>query len=199
VVLGFVIAFAHRLYFVVELISGLAITFIVSYSVWFVSQNLMWTAVAFILFLLGTIASASVASMLAVVDGFLVSWLGIAAITVPSQGLSSEWIFTSAIMAAVLVGVAVGLGSLDFERLSIPLFASLRRRGRQGWSIQPGRQRAGLVCSTCGFMNRPGTRFCTRDGTSLIPMGIPKSNVCPNCGTTNRPKASYCRRCRTSL
>ena len=68
------------------------------------------------------------------------------------------------------------------------------------------RGRVGGVCPKCGFGNRQGTLFCTRDGVRLIPTELPwselpsrDSNVCPKCGVKNRPNARFCVRDRTPL
>jgi len=61
----------------------------------------------------------------------------------------------------------------------------------------------GIACQRCGFVNRPGARFCTRDRTSLAPtVAQPEQlrlSMCASCGTVNGPNASFCKRCSRSL
>jgi hypothetical protein len=213
VVLGFVIAFAHKLYFIIELISGMVITAVVTYVVWAVTKDPLWTAVAFLLFLVGTIVSAAAASILAIIDGFLISLVGLVALFLPNQGLTAGMVFTSAILAAISTAAAAVLGSLDFGNLRVPLFSSLKRAGGsfnlRRWSRTGTPASIASVCPSCGFHNRPGSLYCRKDGTALVSarrqpphqvfQPLRTSKTCANCGSVNRAGASFCRICRAGL
>lgn len=62
---------------------------------------------------------------------------------------------------------------------------------------------ANLICPACGMTNRPGARFCARDGTPLTgrPAVTPQAAgpVCPRCGAVNRPGTRFCARDGTPL
>jgi len=49
-----------------------------------------------------------------------------------------------------------------------------------------------MTCTNCGTDNRPGRKFCTKCGQSLLA-------TCPNCGTAVEPGESFCGDCGTRL
>src|SRR3990170_2981013 len=49
-----------------------------------------------------------------------------------------------------------------------------------------------MRCSSCGFENPEGTKFC-------IECGIPLKNRCPSCGSENLPNAKFCGECGIPL
>lgn len=68
----------------------------------------------------------------------------------------------------------------------------------------PPVSKGGLVCPRCGTRNRPGARFCARDGTPLEVSSMPQITpsggpVCPKCGAVNRPGTKFCARDGTPL
>jgi len=50
----------------------------------------------------------------------------------------------------------------------------------------------GLICSTCGKILPPGTKFCDKDGTPIL-------KVCPSCKFSNTPGAQFCSNCGAQL
>jgi class 3 adenylate cyclase/DNA-binding winged helix-turn-helix (wHTH) protein/tetratricopeptide (TPR) repeat protein len=63
--------------------------------------------------------------------------------------------------------------------------------------VDPGGTETGLPlalgrCSSCGFENPAGVRFC-------IACGRPHGNHCPNCGAENEPEAKFCGACGVLL
>lgn len=61
----------------------------------------------------------------------------------------------------------------------------------------------GNMCPRCGYVNRPGVIYCTRDRTMLPPTFISraKSSIafCTNCGTANHYGAQFCKHCRAKF
>ncbi len=51
------------------------------------------------------------------------------------------------------------------------------------------------ACPHCGAPLRPGARFCSRCGQSLLTAAI----LCPHCGAPLRPGARFCSRCGQTL
>src|SRR5712691_9834359 len=49
-----------------------------------------------------------------------------------------------------------------------------------------------MRCTSCGFENPQGTKFCGEFGT-------PVENRCPQCGFENLPLTKFCRECGTPL
>ncbi len=49
-----------------------------------------------------------------------------------------------------------------------------------------------MDCSSCGFTNEPGRKFCGECGTRL-------ASGCPSCGAQNGPGAKFCGECGTAL
>jgi class 3 adenylate cyclase len=61
--------------------------------------------------------------------------------------------------------------------------------------VQQGKFRAkreNMRCSSCGFENPEGMKFCGECGTKL-------AHVCPSCGHELRPTAELCGKCGTAL
>jgi hypothetical protein len=57
-----------------------------------------------------------------------------------------------------------------------------------------------VLCPTCGFSNKEGSKFCNQCGTTLstIPTSGGKLR-CPSCGTLNAPNNVFCDKCNTRL
>src|SRR5262245_17592567 len=49
-----------------------------------------------------------------------------------------------------------------------------------------------MRCTSCGFENPEGLKFCEECGTQLV-------RVCPSCGQQVRPTAKFCGKCGTTL
>src|SRR5215471_7296848 len=49
-----------------------------------------------------------------------------------------------------------------------------------------------MRCTSCGFENPEGTKFCGECGRSLM-------NRCPSCGAENLPQFKFCGECGISL
>jgi len=113
-----------------------------------------------------------------------------------------------------IIGLAVAAvialwrrGTLPIGRKPRPVVPPTRVPGTG--TFGPSGVPSGPVCPTCGFVNRLGATFCTRDRTPLGPARtrptmprtrtLPQVNVCPSCNTPNRAGAAFCKRCRTSL
>jgi hypothetical protein len=99
----------------------------------------------------------------------------------------------------LLISVAVVLvAALALRRYRV-VTMGIRKPPRLRHDGLPDVPVGGPVCPRCGFANRAGARFCTRDRTDLLAMRTTGSKVCRACGTANRQSASFCRRCRASL
>ena len=54
---------------------------------------------------------------------------------------------------------------------------------------------AGIVCTTCGAENAPGTKFCCNCGNKLEIPAPPEPKICPNCGATVADGMRFCGEC----
>jgi len=175
------IAFLWKAAFYIELALGLIGTAIGTYIVFTLTNNVVWTLLAFFLFLMASFVSASAGAIVAIGDGFFMTWIGIAIMLISQSRFSSENIFISAFLAAILVGVAAYLGSYaDRWLASIPgRQPSLRRKkssplcGAEPPPLQPLPESSstitplGLTCPKCGHVNRLGASFCGNCGMKL--------------------------------
>jgi ribosomal protein L40E len=92
---------------------------------------------------------------------------------------------------AVAGGRVLALPAKPINTLQVP--AIKERTGNSGKEV-------GRMCVVCGTVNRPGAKFCRKDGvklSSLSPMaGVKKADeyilICPACGFVNRAGAKYC-------
>lgn len=108
-----------------------------------------------------------------------------------------------------LTVLAVGVAIFVFWKRGMFPIGQRTSRKSPNFVAHGGKAAAGLVCPRCGFMNRQGAMFCTRDRTPLASIGMqpkksatptqPGINLCPNCSATNRAGASFCTHCRTRL
>ena len=49
-----------------------------------------------------------------------------------------------------------------------------------------------MHCSSCGFENQEGMKFCNE-------CGVPLRSRCPQCGFENPPSSKFCGECGTAL
>lgn len=174
------VAFLWKAAFYIELALGLIGTAIGTYIVFTLTQNVMWTIFAFFLLLMASFVSASAGAIVAIGDGFFMTWIGIAIMLISQSGFSSENILISAFLAAVLVAVAAYLGSYaDRWLASIPSRRPRLRRKKspplrraKPQPLQPSPERppttpVGLTCPRCGHLNRSGASFCGNCGMKL--------------------------------
>jgi len=62
-------------------------------------------------------------------------------------------------------------------------------------------EKGGIVCSSCGKANPPGTKFCRECGAKLpeAAPAAPKEGACPSCGKINPPGTKFCCECGAKL
>ena len=58
-----------------------------------------------------------------------------------------------------------------------------------------------MNCSSCGFQNRPGVRFCEQCGNQMPQEQTTETTgrFCPNCGQANAPNSNFCSSCGTKF
>ena len=68
-------------------------------------------------------------------------------------------------------------------------------------SRTPASSPSQMECSSCGYNNRPGIRFCEKCGQPISISAQPGTGniVCHNCGSANRPGVQFCEQCGASL
>jgi len=172
IIIGMLVAFLWKAAFYIELALGLIGTAIGTYIVFTLTQNVMWTIFAFIFLLIASFISASAGAIVAIGDGFFMTWVGIAIMLISQSGFSSQNILLSALLAAILVAIAAYLGSYaDRWLTSIP---SRRPHLHEAKLVRPQPMpsssptiRSGLTCPRCGHLNRSGASFCGNCGMKL--------------------------------
>lgn len=76
---------------------------------------------------------------------------------------------------------------------------------QQPGSQRPGAQQYGApageqTCAACGAPLRPGVRFCSKCGASVVPaQAQPQSRFCRACGTPIRAGSRFCAKCGTPV
>jgi serine/threonine protein kinase len=109
----------------------------------------------------------------------------------PQKRYQSAGEMARAFRKAVAGGRVLALPAKPINTLQVP--AIKERTGNSGKEV-------GRMCVVCGTVNRPGAKFCRKDGvklSSLSPMaGVKKADeyilICPACGFVNRAGAKYC-------
>lgn len=202
VVLGVVQAFFWKLAFYVNLIVGLAITAFVTYLVSTVSElankiiplSVNPTLIVFVLLLVITLIAALLGPILALLEGFVWTCLGILIMSFMNTGSFYQSIVIGVVGGAVLVGVAAFAGS--YVESSILSSLSRRRRGirRPGSSndrqppepqlVEPPRRdtREKLTTSTTNrveYVRAPNGSSCSICKIQIEPQIVAR---CPSCG-----------------
>lgn len=58
---------------------------------------------------------------------------------------------------------------------------------------------SGIICSSCGASNAPGTKFCCECGSKLEIPVKPMPSICPSCGATVADGLKFCGECGTRI
>lgn len=205
IVSGVVMAFAYRVAYYLELISGFIVTLLASYFVWNITQNLVWTVLAFVLFIIGTFASAAAASMIAVLDGFVISLVGFVGLLFPPDisQITPTFIFMCAIYAAVSTVFGVGLGSLasrvtSATSLTVPRVRRVRESGDAYQKVRKDRAKIILQCPHCGSPLSEQTIFCP-NCQRCVDLFVKRTlNMCIFCGSRLLRDDPFCPKCGRS-
>lgn len=132
IIFGMASAFLWKVAFYIQLALGLIVTIIATYFVYSFTQMLGLPATwALLIFIVGVIASlfqAARAAIMAIVNGFFLTWLGIFLFLAAGQAFDLIYLFThfagtlilSAIIAIVLTGIAAYAGGHLFSIFKLP-------------------------------------------------------------------------------
>jgi DNA-directed RNA polymerase subunit RPC12/RpoP len=134
-IFGMASAFLWRVAFYVQLGLGLIVTIIVTYFVYSFTQMLglpiTWALLVFIVGVIASLIQAARAAIMAIVNGFFLTWLGAFLFLAAGQAFDLVGLFTrlggtlvtSGIIAAILVGISAYAGGRVTSILKFPKLA----------------------------------------------------------------------------
>jgi len=132
IIFGMASAFLWKLAFYIQLALGLIVTILATYFVYSFTQMLglpvTWALLVFILGVVASLFQAVRAAIMAIVNGFFLTWLGSFLFLAAGQAFDLIYLFThlagtliiSAIIAVVLTGIASYAGGHIFSIFKLP-------------------------------------------------------------------------------